>query len=107
MQRKLTAAPLPAWLEALDAEAIASKALPLAAMLTDSLYYPASGLDGIPVKYLGGFVHSFVYADPPMQPHSLDGNLRRLREMESRCSPFGHWSVWERHPARGDAHGPM
>jgi hypothetical protein len=29
----------------------------------DSLYYPSSGVDGTPVKYLGGLVHSFIYVD--------------------------------------------
>ncbi len=29
-------------------------------VLTDSLYYPASGFDGTPVKYLRGHVHSFI-----------------------------------------------
>jgi hypothetical protein len=31
--------------------------------LQDSVYYPASGLDGDPIRYLGGYSHSFVYAD--------------------------------------------
>jgi len=32
-------------------------------VLTNSLYYPACGRDGDPVRYLAGFVHSFVYVD--------------------------------------------
>jgi hypothetical protein len=32
-------------------------------VLQGSLYYPASGRDGDPVKYLGGFIHSFIYVD--------------------------------------------
>jgi hypothetical protein len=36
---------------------------PLADFLTDSLYYPACGLNGTPVKYLAGNILSFVYAD--------------------------------------------
>lgn len=32
-------------------------------LLERSLYYPACGLDGRPVQFLAGFVHSFIYAD--------------------------------------------
>lgn len=38
-------------------------ALPLRAILQDSLYYPGSGIDGDPVKNLGGNCISFVYCD--------------------------------------------
>lgn len=37
--------------------------LPLSEILKDSVYYPASGIDGDPVKYLGKQFQSFVYAD--------------------------------------------
>ena len=37
--------------------------LPIADILQGSVFYPASAMDGRPVKYLGGFSHSFVYAD--------------------------------------------
>ena len=37
--------------------------LPLAELLSDSVFYPASGFDGRPVKFLAGNYHSFVYAD--------------------------------------------
>jgi len=36
---------------------------PIREILKDSLYYPASARDGDPVRYLGGFIHSFVYVD--------------------------------------------
>ena len=32
-------------------------------ILKNSLYYPASGFDGDPVKFFAGNIHSFVYAD--------------------------------------------
>ena len=32
-------------------------------ILPDSLYYPACGFNGTPVKYLSGNIYSFVYAD--------------------------------------------
>ena len=37
--------------------------MPIQQILENSLYYPASGENGTPVKYLGGNVHSFLYAD--------------------------------------------
>ena len=55
LQRRL----VPQWLAALRS----LDHLPLQDVLSGSLYYPASGTDGGPVKYLGGHVHSFVYAD--------------------------------------------
>ncbi len=37
--------------------------LPLFELLDKSVYYPSCGLDGQPVKFLGGYFHSFVYVD--------------------------------------------
>lgn len=51
------------WLENLTVVSIASDPFPLRVLLTDSLYYPASGFDGDPVRHLGGSIQSFVYAD--------------------------------------------
>ena len=36
---------------------------PIRLILRDSLYYPCSGFDGKPVKYLAGKILSFVYVD--------------------------------------------
>ena len=55
----LSLRPIPKWL----AELKDQKTLPICDLLNGSLYYPACGLDGNPVRYLGGFVHSFVYVD--------------------------------------------
>lgn len=44
-------------------EASASPRFELPELLKDSLYYPACGLNGTPIKHLSDFVHSFVYAD--------------------------------------------
>ena len=51
---------MPAWLVAAP-ECLGE--LPLNDVLSNSVFYPACGVDGDPVKYLGGNFHSFVYAD--------------------------------------------
>ncbi len=37
--------------------------LPLRELLEGALYYPSSGTDGDPVKYMGTLIQSFVYTD--------------------------------------------
>lgn len=44
-------------------------------IVADSLYYPACGLNGTPVKYLAGNVHSFVYADYGITEREFLDNL--------------------------------
>jgi hypothetical protein len=36
---------------------------PLLDIIENSLYYPACGLDGSPIKYMGGNILSFIYVD--------------------------------------------
>ncbi len=50
----------PQWLSDLTPESIQTAAFPLKEILEDSLYYPASGFDGDPIKYLAGRVFSFI-----------------------------------------------
>lgn len=54
---------MPLWLSRLTAESIENGPFPLREILRSSLYYPASGLDGDPIKYLARDVHSFAYVD--------------------------------------------
>lgn len=54
---------MPLWLSRLTAESIQNGPFPLREILRSSLYYPASGFDGDPAKYLAGDIHSFVYVD--------------------------------------------
>jgi len=52
-----------------------STAFPLKEILSDSLYYPSSGLDGDPVKYLSGNIYSFVYVDYGIGSDELETEL--------------------------------
>ena len=133
----------PDWLRAV--EEAPQQRFPLEDILRDSLYYPACGLNGTPVKYLSGHVVSFVYADigvtkaeflddlngqcegcgfkgyqsvfqrevlraevvpanwrPPFEGFA---HTKRLMEVQARCVPFGHWSVWRREEGLDDGHG--
>ncbi len=66
----------PEWLTRVDPVTIQDEALPLAGILRDSLYYPSSGFDGDPVRYLAGNVLSFVYVDSGQGRADLDQALR-------------------------------
>lgn len=74
---------LPAWLgQVIEApEDFCSTQFPLQEILKNSVYYPACGLDGTPVKWLAGNFHSFVYADYLIKPAYLvaeiNGPLKR------------------------------
>jgi len=57
---ELVRKPVPTWLMDLKS---AENPLPITNIQDDSVFYPACGMDGHPVEYLGGFSHSFVYVD--------------------------------------------
>jgi hypothetical protein len=42
---------------------------------------------------------------PPIIPQQ-ERQIRRLKEQEQRCQPFGHWSVWQRKPEYSESTGP-
>ena len=52
---------IPLWLRCVKDEPEGDQPFPLREILRDSLYYPASGLQGAPVQYLAGSILSFVY----------------------------------------------
>ncbi|MEG3806262.1 hypothetical protein DBT53_000615 [Aerococcus mictus] len=58
-------------------------------ILERSVYYPACGYDGSPIELLGGFVHSFVYADysvtnEGLRVHIVDRGFKGYRVAASR-----------------------
>ena len=62
-------------------------------ILEDSLYYPACGLNGTPIKYLAGNVHSFVYADYMVPKNEYLRNINGT-DADSGCS--GYHTVLQR-----------
>lgn len=54
--------PIPSWLREIDHGRLPDP-LPIDQVLAGSVYYPACGRDGDPVRYLGGAFTSFIYVD--------------------------------------------
>ena len=63
--------------------------LPLKKLLVDSLYYPASGINGTPIKFLVGNVYSFIYADLGT------GHEEFLRDLRHN-PPLGYDLIYQR-----------
>lgn len=63
MIQQLPEMSLPSWLANLSADTILDGPFPLKRILSNSLYYPSSGFDGDPIRYLAGNILSFVYVD--------------------------------------------
>ena len=66
----------PTWLSNVDPATVSDIEFPLGDILRDSLYYPSSGFDGDPVRYLAGNVASFIYVDYGRSREELVGALR-------------------------------
>jgi hypothetical protein len=58
-ESSLKEVPRPEWLSESGVDVV----LPVNELLTDSVYYPGSATDGDPIKHLGRYFWSFVYAD--------------------------------------------
>ena len=88
------------WLHAIKSSTQRSNVeFSLRGVLTDSLYYPACGLNGTPVKYLGGNVLSFVYADYVITQEEFLDNLNGERD---DCGFLGYQSILQREIFRRD-----
>jgi len=125
--------PSPNWLLAIDA---LHGPLPITQVLQGSVFYPASAMDGRVVKYLGGYRHSFVYADWNISQEFLTENLdtfKGYRILQSELcfnsfqpdfpglayihqnhqhgrdsvSPYAVWTIYERTPEFDEHHGPQ
>ncbi len=76
--------PMPAWL----ADAKLEDPIPIRPLLSGSVFYPASGFDGRPVKYLAGFSHSFVCADWCVSRQEVLANLDSFKGYRLLFSRF-------------------
>lgn len=63
---------VPEWLE----KATDESEFPLHEILNESLYYPACGSDGNPVKRFAGHLHSFIYVDYSYEKESVIQDIR-------------------------------
>ena len=63
MISRLSEKSVPDWLAKISQSTITIDPFPLTQLLEDSLYYPSSGFDRDPVKYLSGNILSFIYVD--------------------------------------------
>lgn len=63
MLNQLPEIAVPSWLNNLSPTTIRNGSFPLQEFLQNSLYYPASGFDGDPIRYLAGNILSFIYVD--------------------------------------------
>jgi hypothetical protein len=68
---------VPNWLAKLNVSELDKVKFPLADVLSNSLYYPCSGMDGRPVQFIGGFIHSFIYVDYGQTEAELDNEIRK------------------------------
>lgn len=64
-----------------------------------SLYYPASGLNGIPVMFLSGHLLSFIYADYSISKKEF---LKNLNGKGDDCGFMGYKSVFQKEVFRDD-----
>ncbi|MFA5645872.1 MAG: hypothetical protein WDA18_05920 [Candidatus Ratteibacteria bacterium] len=92
---ELPAKKVPTWLENAIEHAINGKKpeFVLRDILQDSLYYPACDVNGTPVKYLTGNIHSFIYADYLVTKEKF---LENLNGTCQECGFKGYRSVYQR-----------
>lgn len=90
---------IPRWLRSFAERPDDCVRFPLYNILKDSLYYPACGLNGTPVKFLSGNVLSFVYADYSV---SKEDFLANLNGQGPDCGFRGYTSIYQREVFRKD-----
>ena len=66
---------MPEWIKSDFSENPVSQ-IPLKEILSGSLYYPSSGFDGDPIKYLSGKFYSFIFVDYGIDRNELDEEIR-------------------------------
>lgn len=74
----LNPTPLPEWLRAVTE----TSHFPVNDILNHSVFYPACGFDGRPIKHLAGFRYSFVYVDCNVQLGELNHRINTFKGYE-------------------------
>ena len=109
MIAQLPLADLPSWLASIETDDDMAD-IPLAGILSKSVFYPASGFDGRPVQFLAGHFHSFIYADygktKTELAAALEGNgfagyrllAKRDVSQEELCPNYSEAQCWQDHP---------
>ncbi len=96
---------VPGWLRDLAEapDSYLNKKAPMEKILCDSLFYPGCGVDGRIVKYMSGYIHSFIYVD---YTHSRSFILDRFfgsRTMENKhAGVTGYHCILEKDISRGE-----
>ena len=82
MINDLAAKNTPDWLEKIKPASFNETPLPLQNVLEESLYYPACNIDGVPIKCLGGNVHSFIYVDYGVSREKIASRLEGTKGVD-------------------------
>jgi hypothetical protein len=97
LKRKLPKMRTPKWLRSI--EKMPPNRFPLKQIVKNSLYYPASGLNGTPVKFLSGHILSFIYADYSLSKRKFLNNLNGKGE---DCGFSGYTAVFQKEIFRNE-----
>ncbi len=116
--------PVPAWM---SVPGVPTSPIPMKELLDRCVYYPAAGLNGDPIKYLGRYFQSFVYVDNGVEREQVLRKLRNFRgydgfwhrevplddlvleqgpRPEDHAPTFAIWAVFMRNADVCPEHGP-
>lgn len=68
--------PVPEWLKRLNPAKLSPREFSSRKVIEHSLYYPAAGVDGRPIQFLAGFIHSFIHVDYGMNEQAVDNEVK-------------------------------
>ena len=74
IRKHLPSEVMPSWLTMVTSDTIFNRN----DVLTNSIYYPGSGIDGRPLEAYAGFSHSFVYVDYNVEREKIISNIPEI-----------------------------
>ena len=89
------------WMDSINQENIRKIDFDIKKLLKNSLYYPSSGFDGLPINYFSKEIRSFIYVEKnELSPNGwtpdFDVNQGDPKEfLNSRLEPFCEWIIFE------------